>query len=149
MNGEDKYFVDTNVLLYAYDRSSEDKRNRARAWLDCLWRTTSGYLSWQVLQEFYHNAVQKLRVPPEKAQGAVRLWSEWHPPEVTLGLLERAGHWTDQAGISFWDAMILAAAERSRCRWLLSEDFQAGREFGSVTVINPFKTEPPASAARL
>ena len=52
-------------------------------------------------------------------------------------------HWTDQARVSFWDGLIVAAAERMRCRFLLSEDFQTGREFGSITIVNPFETSPP------
>ena len=90
-----------------------------------------------------------MRVPPQNARTVVAGWSEWKPPDVTLGLLERAWYWSDQAKISFWDSMIVAAAERARCRYLLSEDFQAGREFGSVTVINPFEHEPGSLPARL
>lgn len=55
---------------------------------------------------------------------------------IALGL-----GWTS-LGSGFGDARILAAAERARCRWLLSEDFQAGRQFGSVTIVNPFRNEP-------
>ena len=87
-----------------------------------------------------------LGVTTDEARAAVKAWSEWNPPEVTLGLLERAWYWSDQARISFWDSMIVAAAERSRCRWLLSEDFQAGRRFGDLTVVNPFE-QPPGSLA--
>lgn len=48
----------------------------------------------------------------------------------------------DQAQITFWDATIVSAAERVGCRWLLSEDFQTGRQFAGVTVVNPFQTDP-------
>lgn len=142
MNGGDKYFVDTNVLLYRYDISSKTKQRRARIWIDWLWESAAGQVSWQVLQEFYYNAVFKLSVSSGDARAAVKAWSEWHPPEVTLGMLERAWFWSDEARISFWDSMIVAAAERTHCRWLLSEDFQAGRKFGAVTVVNPFEHEP-------
>lgn len=142
MNGVDRFFVDTNVLLYTYDISEEKKQKHARTWVDWLWENSAAYVSWQVLQEFYHNAVFKLRVHPEKARAAVTFWSEWHPPDLTLGLIERAWYWNDHAKVSFWDALIIAAAERTRCRYLLSEDFQAGRQFGTVTVVNPFHTEP-------
>jgi predicted nucleic acid-binding protein len=86
--------------------------------------------------------VRKFGVPPGKARLAVAAWSQWHPPDVTFGLIERAWFWMDQSQISFWDAMIVSAAERVGCRWLLSEDFQTGRQFGGVTVVNPFKTDP-------
>src|SRR5579863_4953015 len=96
-DGGDKYFVDTNVLLYAYDISSHQKRRHARKWMDWLWQNAAGHVSWQVLQEFYHNAVFKLGVSTDEARAAVKAWSEWNPPDVTLGLLERAWHWSDQA----------------------------------------------------
>ena len=148
MSAGDKYFVDSNVLLYAHDARDKHKQFRAESWLDWIWQQAMPHVSWQVLQEFYANAVLKMRVPPHNARKVVSLWAEWNPPDVTLGLLERAWHWSDQAKISFWDSMIVAAAERSRCRWLLSEDFQAGRQFGDLTVVNPFKHEPGSLTVR-
>ncbi len=149
MNGDDKYFVDSNVLLCAHDARNQLKQHQAESWLEWLWQHAAPHVSWQVLQEFYANAVLKMRVPPLYARKVVSLWSEWNPPEVTLGLLERAWFWSDQANISFWDSMIVAAAERARCRWLLSEDFQAGREFGDLTIVNPFEHEPGSLGVRL
>jgi predicted nucleic acid-binding protein len=143
MNG-DRYFVDTNVLLYAYDVANPTKRVQAELWLGWLWENTCGALSWQVLQEFYWNALrEKFRVVREEARHHVKLMAQWNPPDVSIGMIERAWHWTDQAQVSFWDGLIVAAAERTRCRFLLSEDFQTGREFGSVTIVNPFETSPP------
>ena len=142
MNG-DKYFVDSNVFLYIFDAASPTKRAQAEAWLAWLWENACGSLSWQVVQEFYWNALRKFRASPEQARSYVNLMSEWNPPDVSLGMIERAWHWTDQAQVSFWDGLIVAAAERARCRFLLSEDFQSGREFGSITIVNPFETSPP------
>jgi predicted nucleic acid-binding protein len=142
MNGA-RYFVDSNVLLYAQDKAVPLKRAQAKAWVAWLWDNTSGALSWQVLQEFYFNAMRKFEVPPEDARSYVKLMSEWNPPDVTLGMIERAWHWTDQAQVSFWDGLIVAAAERMRCSFLLSEDFQAGRQFGSIMIVNPFEASPP------
>ncbi len=141
MNG-DRYFVDSSVLL-RYDQLNPVKRDHAtlpRAW---LWENTCGAVSWQALQEFYWNALRKFRVPAEIARHRVKLMSEWNPPDMTIGMIERAWHWTDQAQVSFWDGLIVAAAERTRCSFLLSEDFQAGQEFGSIAILDPFKTAPP------
>jgi predicted nucleic acid-binding protein len=71
--------------------------------------------------------------------------SQWNPPDLSIGMIERAWHWTDQAQVSFWDGLIVAAAERTRCSFLLSEDFQAGQKFGAITILNPFTTSPPVS----
>jgi len=141
MNG-DRYFVDTNVLLYPDDQSHPAKRAQAKMWLAWLWENACGALSWQVLQEFYWNASRKFGVAPELARHRVRLMAQWTPPELSIGMFERAWHWADQAQVSFWDGLIVAAAERTKCRYLLSEDFQSGRQFGPITVVNPFKTSP-------
>jgi len=74
----------------------------------------------------------------ENRRGAV-IW------QLLITLVEHAWHWMDKAQLRFWDGLIVAAAERTRCRYLLSEDFQEGRESGSVTILNPFKTSPPSS----
>jgi predicted nucleic acid-binding protein len=144
MNG-DKYFVDSNVFLYIFDHRDPTKQAQAELWIAWLWEHTCGALSWQVLQEFYWNALRKFGAAPEKARYQVMLMSEWNPPDVSIGMIERAWHWTDKAQLRFWDGLIVAAAERTRCKFLLSEDFQEGREFGSVTILNPFKTSPPPS----
>jgi predicted nucleic acid-binding protein len=141
MNG-DRYFVDSNVFLYVFDQTSPTKSTQAEAWIAWLWENACGALSWQVVQEFYWNAIRKHRAAPEKARSYVKLMFQWSPPDVTIGMIERAWDWTDQAQVSFWDALIVAAAERTRCRYLLSEDFQTGRQFGSITVVNPFETSP-------
>jgi predicted nucleic acid-binding protein len=146
MSGVDRYFIDPNVILYTYDKRT-DKSDQAEQWIQWLWANAAGAISWQVIQEFYWNAIRKFRAPAAEIREHVAMLVELRPPEVTLGLLERAWFWTDRASLSFWDALIVAAAERSGCRWLLSEDFQAGRQFGSVTVLNPFETAPPASPA--
>jgi predicted nucleic acid-binding protein len=143
MNG-DRYFVDTNVLLYAYDKFDSVKRAQAKQWLAMLWGAANCAVSWQVLQEFYSNAVRKFSVPPIAAQNLVRFMAEWNLPNVTIALIERAWHWNDRTQMTFWDGLIVAAAELTECRFLLSEDFQAGRRFDSVTVVNPFETSPPA-----
>jgi predicted nucleic acid-binding protein len=142
MNGA-RYFVDSNVFVYIFDETSPTKRVQAEAWLAWLWKDARGALSWQVIQEFYWNVLKKHRAAPKVARSYVGLMSEWNPPDVTITLIERAWHWTDKAQITFWDALIVAAAERTECRFLLSEDFQTGRRFDSITVLNPFDTPPP------
>ena len=67
MNG-DRYFVDSNVFLYIFDETNPTKRDRAEAWLAWLWENACGALSWQVLQEFYWNAVRKYRAQPERRE---------------------------------------------------------------------------------
>ena len=57
-------------------------------------------------------------------------------------MLHRAWYWMDKAGVPYWDSLIVAAAETMNCAYLLSEDFQDRREFGGITVVNPFRSAP-------
>ena len=141
-------FVDTNVLLYEWDGSAPAKQRRAIEWMRHLWDAQHGRLSFQVLAEFYRGATQKLRPPlgPEKAENYVRTFFPWNPVAIGEEVLEAAWRTQRRYKLSWWDALIVAAAERAECRTLLSEDFQAGQQFGEVTVVNPFTTAPPAAA---
>lgn len=142
MNG-DKYFADTNVFLYALDVRHPLKQGAASGWVNYLWTTGSGRLSWQVINEFYFNAVRKIGVPAPDARLVATDLGQWKPGEMSHALMERAWYWMDLAQLSYWDALILASADEQGCRWLLSEDFQAGRRYGNIEVINPFQTAPP------
>lgn len=142
MDGADPFFVDTNLLLYAIDPASPAKRSAARSWLDALWLTQRGRISWQVLHEFSVNACRKMKTPVAAVRAAVEIYAVWRPLDTNLGLVRRAWFWQEAAGLSYWDCLILAAAEQSACRVLLSEDFQDGRRFESLTVVNPFRTAP-------
>ena len=142
MSAGDRFFVDTNVLLYSVDAAEARKQVSARQWLAALWESGAGRLSWQVLHEFYANAVRKLRTPAPAARAMVEVYAQWQPVDTSLGLVQRAWHWMDEAQLSYWDSLILAAAERAACAWLLSEDFQDGRRLGSLTVVDPFRASP-------
>lgn len=84
-----------------------------------------------------------MRLEPAQTRGLVEDLSRWRPVETTLGLVQQAWTWSGQAQLSYWDALILAAAERSGALYLLSEDFQAGRQYGEVRILNPFEHAPP------
>ncbi len=139
----DSVFVDTNVLLYSVDSRDASKRRRAQVWLDSFWRNVTGRLSWQVLHEFYANAVRKSGIPTADAREMVAVFSQWKPSGMDLALVQRGWHWMDRAQLAYWDSLILTSAERLGCAFLLSEDFSAGREYGSVRVVSPFAERPP------
>ncbi len=141
----ERVFVDSNVLLYALDSANPRKRASAAAWLDLLWREGTGELSWQVLNEFYFNAVRKLNVPAPLARERVRLFAVWRPREISLETVERAWRWMDQAKLSYWDALIVATAEGCGASVLLTEDLQDGQRLGNCRVRSPFTALPGAS----
>lgn len=137
---EGPVFVDTNVLVYAFDQSAGDKRDRARSLLDRLWTDKRGCLSIQVLQELYVAVTQKVLRPidREKAAEIIRDLSYWqlHAPvaEDVLGAIAlQQRHRT-----SFWDAMVLWSAQQLGCNEVWSEDLNQGQDYDGVQVVNPF-----------
>lgn len=143
------YFVDANVLLYACDASEPSKRPRAVAWLDNLWREGLGRTSMQVLSEFYCNATRKLKpgMEPDDAWHRAQRFLAWRPHAVDQPLFLRAREIEQQYRISWWDAMVVAAAQLQGCPVLLTEDLQDGGVYGSVTVRSPFTLEVREPAA--
>jgi predicted nucleic acid-binding protein len=103
MSAAKRCFVDTNVLLYMTDRTDPARQSRAAQWLEFLWENGNGSLSWQVLHEFYVNAVRKLGVAREEARFLVGAFLEWGPIDSSPDLLQRAWHWTGAARLSYWD----------------------------------------------
>ncbi len=133
-------FVDTNVLVYAYDFGAVSKQPRAEVLLAGLWHSGRGCLSIQVLQEFYTVTTRKTRriLPVDQAVLVVSDFAQWrvHSPVAAdvLAAIELA----ERHRISYWDASIIISAQRLGCRTLWSEDLQDGARFGEVTIRNPF-----------
>jgi predicted nucleic acid-binding protein len=137
-------FVDANVLVYRVDSSNPDKQGLAKEWLDHLWKSRSGRLSQQVLNEFYNCVTRKLRpgLDRDRAQAAVKVYGAWKPLPVDRQLVDQAFRIEQRFGLSFWDSLIVAAAQAARCRVLLTEDLQHGQDLDGVMVMNPF-IDPP------
>ena len=136
-------FVDTNVLVYLHTDSDPAKRERADAWVHFLIRRRTGRLSTQVLQELYAVLTRKVRPPLEQelARSIVRDLGSWKPLSLEPAVLERAWNLESRYSVSWWDALIVAAAQTSRCGVLLTEDLQNGQQFGSLRVVDPFSGE--------
>ena len=134
-------FVDSNVLIYAHDRSAGAKRDRAVAIFGQLWSERTGCLSVQVLQEFFVTVTRKLRTPVARAQAreVVRAYSPWVLNPTTSQTVLRATEVGEAAGIGFWDALIVASAEQAGAGILYSEDLNDGQVIAGVRVVNPFK----------
>jgi predicted nucleic acid-binding protein len=140
----DKFFVDTNVLVYSRDLSEPEKQNQALSWMTHLWETGRGRLSFQVLQEFYVTVMEKLKpgLLPPAARSDVRSLLAWDPVPVDARVIDGAWILQDRYRISWWDSLIISAAQLTECRYLLTEDLQETQEFGKVKIVNPFKTSP-------
>jgi predicted nucleic acid-binding protein len=133
-------FVDSNVLLYWRDASEPAKQARASEWLSVLWRERTGRISVQVLSEYYANATRKMRprLSADAAWDDVRALTAWRPQPIDVDVLERSREVERRYRLSWWDSLIVGAAQAQRCGVLLSEDFQDGMLLGELTVRNPF-----------
>ena len=135
-------FVDSNVLLYAVDEGDLNKQQAAREWRAELWKSRRGRVSFQVLGEFYVNATRNRPSAREEARAEVRDLLAWNPVTTDTALLETGWKIQDRYRLSYWDALIVAAAKVSSCRYLLTEDLQAGQELDGIEVVNPFLRAP-------
>jgi predicted nucleic acid-binding protein len=135
----DKFFVDTNILIYAHDRSAGGKHKRARRLTEHLWATGQGVLSTQVLQELCVNLRRKVSppVPVDEIRRLIQDYLSWeivvNDPESVIQALEIEARYKT----SFWDALILQAAEQSGAAILYSEDLATKQRYGAVHVVNP------------
>jgi predicted nucleic acid-binding protein len=135
----DKVFVDTNILMYAHDRSGGEKHNRAVAALQEVWGSKLGVVSTQVLHELCVNLRRKANPPlsSERTRQVLQNYLSWEvfvlKPESVLQAMDIE----NQYKVSFWDALIIYSAEACGASVLYSEDFSDGQNYGSVRVQNP------------
>lgn len=138
---EHRSFLDTNVIVYAYDVTAGKKHDTAKAVLLDLWRSSGGLVSTQILQELYVTLTRKIPRPlrPALAREVVEDMAAWDVvvndgesilEAIDLGAREK---------LSFWDALVVIAAARGGADVLLSEDLQDGRILAGVRVRNPFR----------
>jgi predicted nucleic acid-binding protein len=137
MNG--KTFVDTNVLIYAHDVDAKEKHAVAKEIVNELWAKRTGFVSAQVLQEFYVNVTRKLSKPLLKkhAREIVDKYAIWCVDTTSAEIIV-AFRIEDEARIGFWDALICAAALKAGAERILSEDLNPGQKIAGIRVLNPF-----------
>lgn len=137
------YFLDTNILIYAYDRSAGPKHTLAAQLMEGCWENENGCLSIQVLQEFFVIVTRKIAMPLDHhtARQIVADLAHWRLQAPEAGDLLQAIDLQQSYQLSFWDAMVVQSAVCLGCRQLLSEDLNHGQVYGDVQVINPFSGE--------
>lgn len=140
MVADDLTFVDTNILIYAHDRSDPAKQTIAQEILERLWTDGTGTLSTQVLQETYvvTTSRHKLAMSPREARDLISTYSAWPTVVIVPALILTASRLAEEHGLSFWDALAVESARVAGAATLLTEDMQHGREFGGVTIRDPF-----------
>jgi predicted nucleic acid-binding protein len=135
-------FVDTNVLVYARDASDPEKQATAAAWIEHLWTSAGGRLSVQVLQEYYVTVTRKMDpgLSADEARADVRDLAAWRPIRIDEAIIESAWLLEDRYQLSFWDSLIVAAAQAAGCGTLLTEDLQDGLDVDGLRIADPFRT---------
>lgn len=145
-------FVDANVVVYSRDSRDPVKQQRARAWLERLWHDHTGRTSIQVLSEYYVTVSRK----PHPGLTSAEAWDDvcalfnWNPQAIDETLLRRGREIEQRHRLSWWNSLVVAAAQLQGCSLLLSEDLQDGGVYWGVTVRSPFTlsaNEPPAAYA--
>ena len=133
-------FVDTNILVYAYDRSAGTKHAIAVKLIEQCWEHGTGRISLQVLQEFYVSVTRKIAKPlePQTAKHIIADLANWRLHAPGARDLLQVIDIQQEYQLSFWDALIVQSAQRLGCKQLLSEDLNHGQSYSEVQVVNPF-----------
>lgn len=134
-------FVDTNILLYAHDRTAGRKRDVARELLGHLWETRAGALSTQVLQEFYVNATRKLPrpIPAPRARAVIDRYATWRVHRIDPSDITAAAELESRHRQSFWDSLIIVSAARTGATMIATEDMQHHRRIAGLRIVDPFR----------
>lgn len=137
-------FVDADVLLQAVDDQGPARRDQARAWLAACWRRHCGRISTQVLHDYYWKATRRFTsaIARGDARADVRRYQHWQPWQIDQATLETA--WAAEARyeLSYWDALMVAAAQQQGCSLLLTEALPHDRQIDGVRIVNPFIVGP-------
>lgn len=133
-------FVDTNILVYAYDVSAGEKHARAAEIIKNLWKSGRGIISTQVLQEFFVTVTRKIAKPLDAsaAKQIVKDYLAWKTIVVNGEIILEAIDILIDHQYSFWDSVIIAAAIEGGAGILLSEDLSDKQKIKTLTIKNPF-----------
>jgi len=136
-----RIFVDTNIIVYAHDRSSEEKHEISKAILERLWKERNGVLSTQVLQEFFYIVTQKITPPLSipKAKEIIKELLYWQVIVNDGQTILQAIDLHKKYKYSFWDSLIIQSAIWAKAKMLLTEDLQSGQIIEGVKIVNPFE----------
>lgn len=136
-----RFFLDTNIFVYSFDRGSPSKKRRATQLIHEAVAGGKGVVSYQVVQEFFNVALRKFAAPMTVAEADQYLSAVLRPLlaiQSSAGLYSEALRLVARHRLAWYDALIVAAAVEARCGILYSEDLQHGQRFGELTIENPF-----------
>ncbi|HON13876.1 MAG TPA: PIN domain-containing protein [Treponema sp.] len=135
-----KIFIDTNLIVYTLDKSNVYKQERARNIIRKIVDVHQLVISTQVIKEFYVVAINKMKADPIIVKNIIHNFRNMEIVTNDLELIEQAIDISVISQISFWDSLIIAAAEKANCEYIFSEDLNPGQTYRGVLVVNPFET---------
>ncbi len=133
-----KIFIDTNLFVYTIDKKDIAKQNVARSFIRKLVDNHIPVISTQVVQEFYVVATGKLKADKLIVKNIIHNFNNMELVGIDMELIEQAIDISVLSKISFWDSLIIAAAEKANCEYVVSEDLNAGQLYRGVKLLNPF-----------
>jgi predicted nucleic acid-binding protein len=139
MKGVD--FLDTNILVYAMDEAEPSKRAIAEMIVAEARSLGTGIISAQVVQEILNVATRKFKTILNKEDTEMLLRDVWMPMLKVMPsyeLLLKAHRLHHRYQFSFYDSLIIAAAQTAGCKRLLTEDLQHGQDIDGLKIVNPF-----------
>ncbi|NLK45551.1 MAG: PIN domain-containing protein [Treponema sp.] len=139
-----KIFIDTNILVYTLDSKDPRKQAKARGIMRKVVNMHQPVISTQVLKEFYVVATTKMKADRIIVKNIIHNFSNIEIVQNDLELIEQAIDISVISQLSFWDSLIIAAAEKAKCKYIFSEDLNSGQTFRGVMVVNPFEEEDMA-----
>ncbi len=137
----DKFFMDTNIFIYSFDKSEPDKKNVATKLINDALYQDAGCISFQVIQEFLNVATQKFEIPLSKNDCNKYLINVLEPLcEIlsSIQLYHDALEIKERWRYSFYDSLIISAALKANCNILYSEDLHHQQKITDLIIINPF-----------
>jgi predicted nucleic acid-binding protein len=137
----DRFFLDTNIFVYSFDRSAAAKARKAAKLIREALSTQKGVISYQVVQEFFNVALRRFSQPMQPADAEQYLSTVFRPLlalHSSQALYAEALRLHAQSGLSWYDSLIVSSAIQARCDLLYTEDLQHGKRFGGLQVRNPF-----------
>jgi predicted nucleic acid-binding protein len=137
---KDKIFLDTNILVYLFDNNFPKKKRITKIAIESILKDSTPFISTQVLQECYVTLTKKLKMDPIIAKGALQYFDKFDVVTVNSELIAEAIDCSIINQVSFWDALIIAAAEAANCNLLYSEYYNEGQVIRGVKIVNPYST---------
>jgi len=137
----EKFFLDTNIIVYSFDSSNRQKQKTAAEIIQSGLETGRGSISYQVIQEFLNVARRKFAVPMKPEEAQIFLGMVLKPlckVFSSIALYSKSLEISDRYRYSFYDSLIISSAQELSCRYLLSEDLKDGQEIEGLKIVNPF-----------